>query len=100
MTITERLSGIVDFLTQGLTRDEEEEAFDFGGEEEYVEDGNALRVTKPEYSTTSPVSRSIFFSATSRFKKFFNSDNGITFVTLSRQIKNVIYFWELLIAGL
>ena len=51
MTITERLSGIVDFLTQGLTRDEEEEAFDFGGEEEYVEDGNALRVTKPEYST-------------------------------------------------
>ena len=51
MTITERLSGIVDFLTQGLTRDEEDDAFDFGGEEEYVEDGNALRVTKPEYST-------------------------------------------------
>ena len=51
MTITERLSGIVDFLTQGLTRDEEDDAFDFGGEDEYVEDGNALRVTKPEYST-------------------------------------------------
>lgn len=51
MTITERLSGIVDFLTQGLTRDEEDDAFDFGSEEEYVEDGNALRVTKPEYST-------------------------------------------------
>ena len=51
MTITEKLSGIVDFLTQGLTRDEDEDAFDFGADEEYVEEGSALRITKPEYST-------------------------------------------------
>lgn len=56
MTITEKLSGIVDFLTQGLTRDEED-AFDFGQEEEYVEEGSALRVTKPEYSTRTDNSR-------------------------------------------
>ena len=55
MTISEKLSGIVDFLTQGLSRDEED-AFDFGLEEEYVEEGSALRVAKPEYSarTESP----------------------------------------------
>lgn len=52
MTITEKLSGIVDFLTQGLTRDEDDDnVFDFGADEEYVEEGSALRVTKPDYST-------------------------------------------------
>lgn len=50
MTITEKLSGIVDFLTQGLTRDEEYPDGDiFGGDDICIEDGNALR--KPEYST-------------------------------------------------
>ena len=57
MTITEKLSGIVDFLTQGLTRDEDEDAFDFASDDEYVEDGNALRVTKPDFSTRTESSR-------------------------------------------
>lgn len=53
MTITEKLSGIVDFLTQGLTRDEDgEDAFGFG-DEDFIEEeiGSAVRVTKPDFST-------------------------------------------------
>src|SRR5574344_880643 len=53
MTITEKLSGIVDFLTQGLTRDEEDDPFvvDDSEEETYEQEGSALRVTKPDFST-------------------------------------------------
>lgn len=49
MTITEKLSGIVDFLTQGLGRGDDDAFVDF--EEEFIEDGNALRVTKPDFSS-------------------------------------------------
>jgi len=58
MTITEKLSGIVDFLTQGLTRDEEDPfVFDSEDDEIYEQEGSALRVTKPDFSTRTESSR-------------------------------------------